>query len=97
MSTPGYDVDLARVDGIAAALDAAADPLTAAGDGATDVPQAGPVTGEVISYVGALARAVSGLVEGTAGTAGAARSAAVAYRDTDRRAAAALDAAVPGS
>ena len=96
MSAPGLDVDVARVEGIAAALDAAAAPLADAADGATDVPQAGPVTGAVVDLVAALSRAVSGLVEGTATAAGAARSAASSYRGADGQAASALDVAVPG-
>ncbi|MFC5061943.1 hypothetical protein [Actinomycetospora atypica] len=83
MSAPGFDVDVARVEGIAAGLDAAATPLSGAAGAAPDVPQAGPVTGEVIAYVAALARAVSGLIEGTATTADAVRSAASSYRGAD--------------
>lgn len=94
MSAPGFDVDPAWVDVVAGRLESAAEPLADAADGAPDVPRAGPVTGDVVAFVAALARAVSDLVQGTADTAGAARAAAASYRAGDARAAATLDATI---
>lgn len=91
MSAPGFGVDVAQLEGVAAALENAAEPLAGVADLAADVPQAGPVTGEVTAHVTALAEAVSGLVGGTASTAGAARSAADSYRSSDTQARSVLD------
>lgn len=91
MSAPGFDVDVAQLEGIAATLDGATAHLASAA-GAGDVPDAGAVTGDVVAFIAALSRSVTDLLEGTAAGAGAVRAAAGAYRSSDAQAGSAFDA-----
>ncbi|GAA4820547.1 hypothetical protein GCM10023201_02480 [Actinomycetospora corticicola] len=92
MSTPGFDVDVAQLEGIAAALDDATARLAATAAGGGDVPRAGAVTGDVVAFVAALSRSVTELLEGTVVEAGSARAAAGAYRSSDAHARSAFGA-----
>lgn len=75
MTGPGVELDVAATTRIAEQLARATVPLATTGAAARAVPQAGPGTGAVATYLDAVARAAGGFVQATDGLAGLLREA----------------------